>query len=145
MKGDYLSKGLFVGIGLFATNSCNCQQGLICGEKHGINIQHKISREFPACPLPIWFPKVQTFERKRRRLSSLTWPFPPSAVCWGSVTDHAPASEFCRPPCASDAGSTWDPGTPEHSTCDQWSRYRGSGTGMNTLVNARSNCLKLGK
>ena len=49
---------------------------------------------------------------------------PPWAVGWGSGQDHVHGSGSCRPPCASDAGSRWAPGTPAHSACAPWSHWR---------------------
>ena len=48
---------------------------------------------------------------------------PPWAVCWGSGQDRGRGSESCHPPCASGAGSKWDPGTLAHSACALWSHW----------------------
>ena len=71
-------------------------------------------------------PELQWLRRSERDLVC-TWSVPPWAGGWGSGRGRGRESGSCRPPCAWDAGSRWDRGISEHSTCGPCGRCTAPG------------------
>ena len=77
----------------------------------------------------LWGSSAATVEKKTRTVIC-----PPWAVGWGSGRGRVHESGSCRPPCASDAGSRWAPGTPAHSACAPWSHWKAPATAASSFT-----------
>ena len=85
-------------------------------------------------PKHFFVPFYEVLQQQLLKKKKRTVICPPWAVGWGSGRGRVHESGSCRPPCASDAGSRWAPGTPAHSACAPWSHWRAPATAASSFT-----------